>query len=151
MDASPALAVHLVVPDAREASAWYCRAFEAYEAGRIELIDGRLIHVDLRIGSARFMLADEFPEHGALAPRAGHGAMPVFYLQSDDVDTLWQRAADAGAEITRPLSDAVWGERDGQLRDPYGYCWGLSQRLRDIPEAELAAIVRDAFASTPSD
>jgi uncharacterized glyoxalase superfamily protein PhnB len=140
------LTTHMIVDGAAEASAWYATALGAEELSRITLPDGRLIHVELRIGPATFMLADPFPEHGAVAPPPDTELPVVFYLHSDDVDALWQRAVDAGATITRPLADAPWGERDGQLRDPFGYRWGLAQRIRDLSPDELADVVRAAFA-----
>jgi len=112
-----ATTTHLIVSDAAAASAWYQRAFDAHELNRVTLPDGRLIHVEVHIGPVALMLADEFPEHGALGPQGDAVLTNVFYLHTDDVDALWQRAIDAGATATRPLTDVFWGEREGQLRD----------------------------------
>lgn len=140
-----ALTTHLVVDGAAQASAWYQRAFDARELSRITLPDTRLIHVELQVGSAKFMLADEFPEHGVVAPSPGAEPTCVFYLHVDEVDPAWQRALDAGAVATRPLAEAFWGEREGQLRDPFGYRWGLTERVRDVPLEEMAAAARAMF------
>lgn len=141
-----ALTTHLLVRGAAAASAWYGRAFGAEERSRITLPDGRLIHVELVIGPAHFMLADEFPEHGALAPDVNAPTPLTFYLHVDDVERAWERAMAAGAAEVRPLADVFWGEREGQLRDPFGYRWGLTQRVRDVPDDELAAAATAMFA-----
>jgi PhnB protein len=134
--------MHAIVADAARAATWYCDVFGAEERGRITLPDGRLIDVQLRLGTSMLVLADEFPEHGALAPV---DPSVVLYLHVEDVDAVWSRALAAGAEIVRPLQDAVWGERDGQITDPFGHRWGLTQHLRDVPAEEKSRAVAEAF------
>jgi uncharacterized glyoxalase superfamily protein PhnB len=38
--------------------------------------------------------------------------------------------------VLQPLADAFWGERHGQLSDPYGHRWNVAQHLRDVPASE---------------
>ncbi len=147
MIAVTASTAHLIVADAGRASSWYQDAFGARECGRITLDDGRLIHVELRIGPLELMLADEFSEVGADAPSPAVVLPLVFYLHTPDVDSIWHRALRSGAVPTRPLSDAPWGEREGQLRDAFGYRWGITQRVYDVEPEDLAATMRAAFAS----
>jgi PhnB protein len=129
---------HAIVAGADAAVRWYCDVFGAEERSRITLPDGRLIDVHLALGSSELVLADEFPEHGALAPTAGVDPSAVFYLHLADVDAVWNRAVAAGAEVVRPLQDVFWGEREGQITDPYGYRWGLTQHVRDVAAEEKA-------------
>ena len=68
-------------------------------------------------------------------------------ITTDDVDALWQRALDAGAEVLHPLADAFWGDRHGQITDPFGHRWGLSQHLRDVPHDELVRAAAEAFGA----
>ena len=49
----------------------------------------------------------------------------VLHLQVDDADEWWNRALDAGCEVRFPLDDQFWGDRYGQLRDPFGYSWSI--------------------------
>ena len=139
------LSPHIVVRGAAEAADWYARAFGATAGARIALPDGRLMSVELRFGDATVMAADEFPEMGVLSPLALGGTPVVLNLRTDDVDTLWARAVEAGAEVHQPLADAFWGERHGQLTDPYGHRWGLAQHLRDVPPDEVARLAAQAF------
>jgi PhnB protein len=136
---------HLVVRGAARAAAWYVEALGAEERGRIEVPGGKLMQVELRFGDATVMLADEFDELGVISPLSIGGTATVLHLSTDDVDALWQRAVDAGAEVRQPLSDAFWGERYGQITDPFGHRWGLAQRMRDVPEEEIAAAARVLF------
>jgi PhnB protein len=138
---------HLVVRGAADAAEWYARALGAEERGRIEVPGGKLMQVELVIGDSRVMLADEFPELGVLSPLSIGGTPTVLHLYSEDVDALWQRAVVAGAEVRQPLGDAFWGERYGQIQDPFGHRWGLAQRIRDVPPDEIAREAAALFSS----
>ena len=137
---------HLVVRDAARAAEWYARALGAEERGRIGIGGGKLMQVELWFDDSPVMLADEFPELGVLSPLAIGGTATVLHLYSPDVDTLWQRAVDAGAEGRQPLGETFWGERYGQIGDPFGHRWGLAQRIREVPREEVARAGRELFA-----
>jgi PhnB protein len=136
---------HIVVRDAAAAADWYTRALDAEERGRIEVPDGKLMQVELRFGDAAVMLADEFPDLGVLSPLSIGGTATVLHLYTDDVDALWKRAVDNGAEVRQPLADMFWGERYGQITDPFGHRWGLAQYLRDVPRQEIAEAAAALF------
>jgi PhnB protein len=136
---------HIVVRDAERAVDWYKRALGAEERERIPLPGGKLMSVELAFGESTVMLADEFPEAGVLSPLSVGGTSVVLNISTDDVDSLWQRALDAGAEVLHPLQDAFWGERHGQITDPYGHRWGLAQHIRDVPHDEVVRAAAEAF------
>ena len=136
---------HLVVSDAARAAAWYADALGAQERGRIEVPGGKLMQVELDLGGATVMLADEFPDLGVLSLLAIGGTATVLHLVVDDVDAVWQRAVDSGAEVRQPLGDAFWGERYGQIVDPFGHRWGLAQHVRDVPREEVQRAATELF------
>jgi PhnB protein len=136
---------HLVVRDAAAAADWYTRALDAEERDRIEVPGGKLMQVELRFGGAAVMLADEFPDLGVLSPLSIGGTATVLHLYTDDVDALWKRVVDNGAEVRQPLADMFWGERYGQITDPFGHRWGLAQYLRDVPRQEIAEAAAALF------
>jgi PhnB protein len=128
---------HIVVSDAARAADWYRQVFGAEERSRIEVPGGKLMQVELWFGDSAVMLADEFPELGVLSPLSVGGTATVLHLYTTDVDALWKRAVDAGAEVRQPLQDVFWGERYGQITDPFGHRWGLAQHLRAVPRQEI--------------
>jgi PhnB protein len=140
-----AIAPHLVVRDADRAAAWYAEALGAEERSRVPVPGGKLMSVELAFGDTPVMLADEFEEMGVLAPPSIGGTPITLHLTTDDVDSLWQRALDAGAEVHAPLQDAFWGERHGQIIDPFGHRWGLAQRIRVVPHDEVVQAAAAAF------
>jgi PhnB protein len=146
INAINACSLHLTVGGAGAASSWYCAALGAQEQSRVTLPGGRLIHVELRFGNLTVMLADEFPELDSFGPKHLGGTYGAIYLHVDDVDAAWDRAVRAGATVVRPLADAFWGERDGQILDPFGHRWGLTQHLRDVSIEELQRLATAAFS-----
>jgi PhnB protein len=128
---------HLVVSDAAAAADWYKHVLGAEERNRIELPGGKLMQVELWFGDSAVMLADEFPEAGVLSPLSVGGTATVLHVYTNDVDALWNRAVDAGADVRQPLQDVFWGERYGQITDPFGHRWGLAQHLREVPRQEI--------------
>jgi PhnB protein len=136
---------HIVVSDATAATDWYKQVLGAEERSRIEVPGGKLMQVELWFGDSAVMLADEFPELGVLSPLSVGGTATVLHLYTNDVDALWKRAVDAGAEVRQPLQDVFWGERYGQITDPFGHRWGLAQHLRSVPREEIAEAAAAMF------
>jgi PhnB protein len=139
------ITAHIVVRDAARAADWYRAVFGAEERGRLEVPGGKLMQLELRLGDSAVMLADEFPELGVLSPMSIGGTATVLHVSTDDVDAVWQRALDGGAEVRQPLQDVFWGERYGQITDPFGHRWGIAKRLREVPYEELVRAVAEAF------
>jgi PhnB protein len=142
-----AITPHIVVRDAARAAEWYARALGAEERHRLPLPNGKLMSVELRFGDSALMVADEFPEAGVVSPLTIGGTAVVLHLFTEDVDTLWQRAIAAGAEVAHPLQDQFWGDRQGQIVDPFGHKWNLAQHVRNVPPDEVARAAAQAFAT----
>jgi PhnB protein len=98
---------------------------------------GRYLQIELIFGDSHVMIADEFPEMGAISPQTLGGTYGALTIATDDVDALWERAVGAGAEVFHPLQDAFWGERHGQIVDPFGHRWGLAQKIEDVAPEEV--------------
>jgi PhnB protein len=136
---------HLVVPEAGAGSAWYGRAFGAEEVSRVPLPGGSVMTVELQIGDSRVHVGSEFPDAGILSPLSIGGTATVLQITTDDAEALWQQAVDAGAEVQHPLAEQFWGERHGQVSDPFGHRWNIAQRIRDVPADEIAAAAAEMF------
>jgi PhnB protein len=137
---------HIVVQSAERAVAFYREAFGAEEIDRIPTPDGRLMSVRLKLAGGVLHLADEFPEMGVLAPPSIGGTPVVLGLEVPDADRLFEQATAAGATVRQPLADVFWGDRHGQLEDPFGHRWNVSQHVRDVPHDEVVAAAAQLFA-----
>lgn len=128
---------HLALRDAARAIEFYARAFAAVTTLRLDQPDGRVGHAELRIGAARFMLADEFPEVGHVGPATLGGTTVTIAIHVEDVDALVERAVAAGATLLRPIKDEFYGERAASLQDPFGHRWRFSTRFEDVSPEEM--------------
>ncbi len=80
------------------------------------------------------MLADDFPEfHGGKATPKPAGV--ALHLQVDDADKWWARAVKAGAKVKMPLADMFWGDRYGQVADPFGHVWSIAAPVKKAAKA----------------
>jgi PhnB protein len=140
------LTAHIVVQGADEAAAFYQAAFGTEEISRIPTPDGRLMSVQLRIADSVLHIADEFPEMGVLAPPSIGGTAVVLSLEVSDAETAFAQAIEAGATVRQPLQEMSWGDLHGQLADPFGHRWNISQHLRDVPHEEVVAAAAKLFA-----
>jgi PhnB protein len=127
-----AVTPYLTATDAASALGWYAEAFGAVEQLRVVGDDGRLGHAEFTIGTARFMLSDEYPEIGVRSPATLGGTPTTLHLAVTDVDALFARAVAAGAAAHGEPADQPHGARRGTLVDPYGHRWMLSQQLEDV-------------------
>jgi len=146
-DGYPRVSPYLVV-DGAAAAIDFCKAvFDATERMRIPAPAGKIGHAEVMIGDGLIMLADEFPEIDVLGPKSIGGSPVTVCVYVVDVDEVFKRAIDAGAEVVRPVEDQFYGDRSGQFRDPFGHVWSVATHIEDIEPDEL---VRRATAAAGS-
>jgi PhnB protein len=145
-DGAHTITAHLSVRDGAGAIDFYQRAFGAQVKGAHKTPDGRIMHASLKIGDSDLMLADEFPGSPVRAPQSLGGTSVVLNLMVEDVDSLWNRAVEAGAKVTMPLANQFWGDRYGQLLDPYGHSWALLSHVEDVAPEEMERRSKAIFA-----
>jgi PhnB protein len=121
---------YLTVKGGKAALEFYTRAFGATEEFRTYGEDGeRLMHARFRVNGGAILLSDDFPEF-----RGGVAAPPpvgvTIHLEVDNADRWWDRAVSAGATIKMPLADQFWGDRYGQLTDPFGHSWSIASPIK---------------------
>jgi PhnB protein len=138
---------YLTVDDGQGAIDFYKRAFGATERGVMTAPDGRIAHAELQIGNAIIMLSDKFPQSACQTPKELGGTTVAIFLFVEDVDSAIQDAADAGGTITMQPEDQFWGDRLGQVDDPFGNVWQIATRIKDLTPEEIEARGREVFAN----
>ena len=131
------LTPYLVCKNASEAIEFYKKALGATEMFRMPGPEGRVMHAELKVGTSIFMLSDENPERGALSPKTVGGSPVSVFIYTDDVDGLFKRATGAGANGVAPPSDMFWGDRMGQIIDPFGHIWAMATHKEDVSPEEM--------------
>ena len=113
---------YLLYADAAAAIDFLSRAFGFTETFRSD-DNGRIAHAQLGLGDAEIMLGQPANE----LDRAGDQTV-LMYVYVDDVDTHFQHAREAGAEIAEEPTDQEYGDRHYHARDPEGHSWYFAQR-----------------------
>src|SRR5215471_4259271 len=108
---------YLAVDDAAKAIEYYKKAFGARERARIDGPDGKIGHAELEIGDSIVMLSDPFPQASTRPPSELGGTSAGVFLYVEDVDSLVQKAVDAGAKVSMEVADQFWGDRFGTVTD----------------------------------
>ena len=129
------LTIHLTVNGAGAYIDFLKQAFDAVEVTRSQAADGRLLNASVRIADSTMMVNDIFPEFGGEAYRSGKALRLTLYLP--DADAAWAKAIAAGCKIATPIRDQFWGDRYGEVEDPFGFVWAIATHLEDLTGAEI--------------
>ena len=139
----------LTVRDGAKAVEFYKRAFGAQQVFRMDRPDGRLMHAELQIGNSRIMLGEEYPQMGCQSPESLKGTPVSFYLYVADADAAFAQAIAAGAKAVKPVSDMFWGDRQGEVSDPFGHRWSVATHKEDLTPEQIEQRSQEFFASLP--
>ena len=135
----------LVCRKASEALEFYKNAFGAEILSVNKDDKQNVMHAEMKIGDSIVMLSDEFPAFHCLSPLSIGGTSVTLHIYTPDADAVFNKAVAAGASVTLPIMDAFWGDRYGQVADPYGHRWSIAARQRIPSQAELEAEAKKAF------
>ena len=145
-DGFSTLTPHIVVSDGAQAIEFYQRAFGAEELETHKSPDGTMVmHARLRIGNSLLLLAGEYPPH-CLSPKSRGGASAFLHFYTEDADAAFDRAVKAGCTAKMPVSDMFWGDRYGQVEDPFGHPWAIATHKHDFTPQQIDANAKAFFA-----
>ena len=111
----------LTLKNSLTAIEFYKQAFGAKVLEVMPGPDGRgTMHAAIQIGDSILMMGDEMPQAGCKSAES-LGACPIsLYVYVPNVDAVFKQAVAAGATVTMPVADMLWGDRAGQVKDPFG-------------------------------
>lgn len=137
--AAPALqtaVARLRVRNTAAAIDFYTKAFAAKELSRFE-VHGTIPYAEIEIGNSVISLGESSPEAGYPGPESLGGSPVSINLNVEDVDSFVDRAVAAGAKLVSPVRDQFYGERSGQVADPFGYTWGIGTLKEQLTMEEM--------------
>jgi len=137
---------YLICRNAEAAIDFYKRAFGASEIYRIGS-PGMIGHAELKIGNSIIMLADEFPDMGAVGPETIGGTPLSLMIYVKEVDKFTQKAIAEGLEVLRPVEDQFYGDRSGQFKDPFGHKWVFATHVEDLSPEDIQARAAAKFGA----
>ena len=115
--AGPTITVAVTCDDARGLIRWMEDLLEFQVAELHEGPDGSVVHSRLSWRTGNVFVSDRHP-----GPWSATGpAVICLAAESDaEIDRLWAKAQDAGADVIAELHDADYGSHQFGLRDPAG-------------------------------
>lgn len=137
-DGYPQVTPYLCIDGTSAAIDFYTKVFGATERMRMAAPGGKIGHAELQIGDSVIMLSDEFPEMGMRGPKTLGGTAVTLHVYVDDVDAVFERAVNAGAQTLGPVQNQFYGDRSGQFEDPFGHRWNVATHIEDVPPDEMA-------------
>jgi PhnB protein len=133
----PTVMPYLIVGDAAKAIDFYTSVLGAKERMRMPGPNDSIGHAELEIGESVIMLSDSYPDMGFLGPKDIGGSPVTICVYVPDVDDVFARAVGAGSKELRPIENQFYGDRSGQLEDPFGHRWNISTHVEDVPPDEM--------------
>ena len=127
----------LTVKGAAKAIEFYKQAFGAVEKGRMPGVDGLLMHAEIMIGNSYIFLGDEMPGMGNQSPQKLGATTVALHIYTEDADAMFKQAIAAGATERMPIADQFWGDRYGQVTDPFGHVWGIATHKEELTPAQM--------------
>jgi len=128
---------YLVVKGAARAIDFYKQAFGATEILRFPGANNMIMHAELRIGDSVIMLADEMPNGPYRSPDAFGGSPVSLMIYIENVDDVFNRALSLGSRQIREVEDQFYGDRSGNLIDPFGHVWTVATHVEDVSPEEM--------------
>jgi uncharacterized glyoxalase superfamily protein PhnB len=129
----------LAIRNADQAIEFYKKAFGAKETARMNGPDGKIMHAEIRIGDSLIHVGDH-------SPQSLNGTTASLHLYVNNADKLFAQAVAAGATAVMPMEDAFWGDRYGQVVDPYGHRWGIATHKKDLSDKEIRKAAQEFFS-----
>jgi PhnB protein len=136
-DSYPRVCPYLHIDGVTTAIGFYTHVFGATVRLLMDGPDGKVGHAELEIGDSVVMLADEHPDMGVRGPKAFGGSPVTLSIYVEDVDSVVAMAIEAGATLTRPIEDRFYGDRVGQIEDPFGHVWSVQTHVEDVSPEQM--------------
>ena len=136
---STSITPYLLYEDGAAAIDFLVRAFGFEEVLRYQSSEGGIGHAELSLGGAKVFLGE--PGRDYRSPKRLGATTVGIHVYLDDVDTHYERARAAGAEIEGEPADQPYGDRRYSARDVEGHHWFFATRVKDVAPQEWGATV----------
>ena len=141
----PRVSPHLSIAGAAEAIDFYKRVLGARERMRMAMPDGTIAHAEIEIDGSVIMIGDEQPGGRDPSPTSLGGSPVALFVYVEDVDDVFKRATEAGAETVQAPEDHFYGDRVGMFDDPFGHRWNIATHIEDVPPQEMEKRAAEAM------
>jgi len=143
---------HAVTPsfifkDSQKAIEFYKKAFGAKVLDIFPNLSGPgIMHATIQIGDSIVMMGDENPGQACKSAES-LGSSPIsLFVYVPNADNTFKQAVAAGGTAGMPVADMFWGDRAGQIKDPFGYSWMIATHTKDLTSEQIRKGAEAFFA-----
>lgn len=148
-DGFRAITPQLTVKGVDAAVEFYTRALGAQKVFTLPGPDGKSLHAEIKVGDSILMLDEENVAQGMKSPQTLGGTPATLMVFVPDADAAVATLTAAGAKVTMPLDDMFWGDRYGEVVDPFGHSWAVATHLEDLTPEQMSERARLANQPPP--
>jgi PhnB protein len=146
-DLYPRVTPHLSIAGVAEAIEFYQRVLGANVRMRMDAPGGLVAHAELGLGGSVIMLGDEAVPDSDPSPKKLGGTSVSLFVYVEDVDDVFRRAVEAGAQAVSEPELHFYGDRVATIDDPFGHRWNLATHVEDVPPEEMEQRAAKAMGS----
>jgi PhnB protein len=146
-DNYPRVSPHLSVNGAADAISFYKEILGAEERMRMPMPDGKIGHAEIEIGDSVLMIGDEMEGGVDPSPRTVGGSPVALFVYVEDVDDVFRRALEAGADAVREPENQFYGDRIAMFDDPFGHRWNVATHTEDVAPDEMERRAEQAMSA----
>jgi PhnB protein len=148
-DTYPRVTPHLTIEGAGAAIDFYTGVLGASERYRMAMPDGTVAHAEIEIGGSVLMIGEaNLPIPTDPSPKALGGSPVSLFVYVEDVDEVFRRATEAGAEPVSEPADHFYGDRVATVDDPFGHRWNIGTHIEDVTPEDMGRRAAEAMSST---
>lgn len=136
---APWIIPYLTVRNAEATLDFYQRAFGFEKKDVMLNPEGQIMHAEMTWQDGMIMFAPEGAWGSeSKTPASSQTQCPVgLYVYCEDVDALFAKAKEEGAEVASELETMFWGDRMCRLIDHEGYIWSFATNVADFDPSKV--------------
>jgi PhnB protein len=146
-DSYPRVTPHLSIAGVADALEFYQSVLGASVRMRMDAPGGLVAHAEIELGGSVIMLGDEAVPDSEPSPKKLGGTSVSLFVYVEDVDEVFRRAVEAGAQAVSEPEFHFYGDRVATIDDPFGHRWNLATHVEDVSPEDMEQRAAEAMAS----
>jgi PhnB protein len=146
-DSYPRVTPHLSIAGVADALGFYERVLGASVRMRMDAPGGLVAYAEIELGGSVIMLGEEALPDSDPSPKKLGGTSVSLFVYVEDVDEVFRRAVEAGAQAVSEPEFHFYGDRVATIDDPFGHRWNVATHVEDVSPEDMNRRAAEAMAS----
>jgi PhnB protein len=146
-DSYPRVTPHLSIAGVADALEFYQSVLGASVRMRMDAPGGLVAYAEIELGGSVIMLGEEALPDSEPSPKTLGGTSVSLFVYVEDVDEVFRRAVEAGAQAVSEPEFHFYGDRVATIDDPFGHRWNVATHVEDVSPEDMNRRAAEAMAS----